>query len=94
MPAPIPTYGVRRLRAWKSTYTLAKTFCDERLPTRSSARWISPSSFAKVFAGRARDRRGLVVLRLPMEPLCLDAQSPAEPVAGRQPRQEASREAR
>ncbi len=48
MPTPTPTYGVRQLRAGKSTYALAKTFCDERLPIRSSARWISPSSFAKV----------------------------------------------
>jgi hypothetical protein len=39
---------VTRLRPGKSTYALAKTFCDERLPIRSSARWISPSSFAKV----------------------------------------------
>ena len=48
MPTPAPTYGVTRLRPGKSTYALAKTFCDERLPIRSSARWISPSSFAKV----------------------------------------------
>ena len=48
MPTPTPMYGVRQLRAGKSTYALAKTFCDERLPIRSSARWISPSSFAKV----------------------------------------------
>ena len=48
MPTPAPTYGVTRLRPGKSMYALAKTFCDEILPIRSSARWISPSSFAKV----------------------------------------------
>ena len=89
MPTPAPTYGVTRLRPGKSTYALAKTFCDERLPIRSSARWISAVQLRKGVAGRARHRRGLIVRRLPMEPFRLDAQSPTEPVAGRQSRQDA-----
>ena len=40
MPTPAPTYGVTRLRPGKSTYALAKTFCDERLQIRSSARTL------------------------------------------------------
>ena len=40
-------------------------------------------------AGRTRHRRGLVVLRLAIRPLRLDPQAPAEPVAGRQSRQDA-----
>ncbi len=48
-----------------------------------------PVQLRERVAGRARHGRRLVVLRLAMEPLGLDPQPPAEPVAGRQSRQQA-----